>query len=254
MTKKSRNDCLATKVRNLEADSQLRQRLHRSLSWLKRAASERDVDARYIFLWIAFNAAYAVDRKPKGERKEHKLDERERFAEYLRRVTSLDTEGRILVDLRSKLAEPILELVKNKYVSRAFWDSVSDEPFDWVAWERKSPLNSEREDTERRLGLGNPHTLMEAKLRGIGVRGAEDAAILLTRVFDRLYLLRNQLMHGCATQDGALNRRQVKCGAEILTGVIPLFLGIMLDQPEEEWGPIPYPAREDIREDGRERR
>ena len=34
-------------------------RIHRSLSWIKRAEMEsEDSDASFIFLWIAFNAAY----------------------------------------------------------------------------------------------------------------------------------------------------------------------------------------------------
>ena len=39
-----------------------RVRLHRAISWLKRAEQEAgDHDARFIFLWIAFNAAYAQE-------------------------------------------------------------------------------------------------------------------------------------------------------------------------------------------------
>ena len=34
-------------------------RVHRALSWLDRAEQSDDDDARFIFLWIAFNAAYA---------------------------------------------------------------------------------------------------------------------------------------------------------------------------------------------------
>ncbi|MFZ9363927.1 MAG: hypothetical protein ACO25T_09900, partial [Arenimonas sp.] len=35
-------------------------RLHRAISWLARAEQEaEDPDARFIFLWIALNAAYA---------------------------------------------------------------------------------------------------------------------------------------------------------------------------------------------------
>ena len=38
-------------------------RIHRSLSWIKRAEMEtEDSDASFIFLWIAFNAAYTSDR------------------------------------------------------------------------------------------------------------------------------------------------------------------------------------------------
>ena len=37
-------------------------RMHRSLSWLKRAeAAGSDDDVSFICLWIAFNAAYAQD-------------------------------------------------------------------------------------------------------------------------------------------------------------------------------------------------
>ncbi len=36
-------------------------RTHRALSWLNRAELCDDKDGRFIFLWIAFNAAYAND-------------------------------------------------------------------------------------------------------------------------------------------------------------------------------------------------
>ena len=34
-------------------------RVHRAMSWLNRAEQAEDVDGKFIFLWIAFNAAYA---------------------------------------------------------------------------------------------------------------------------------------------------------------------------------------------------
>ena len=72
---------------------------------------------------------------------------------------------------------------------------------------------------------------------------------VLSRVFDRLYVVRNRLMHGCATQDGTLNRRQVQGGRDILEAPVPLFLDMMADHPEVDWGKISYPVRDDIRED-----
>ena len=34
-------------------------RIHRSLSWLKRSEQEdKDIDAKFIFIWIALNSAY----------------------------------------------------------------------------------------------------------------------------------------------------------------------------------------------------
>ena len=47
-----------------ERDAQypdLRLRVHRALSWLDRAEQADDLDGRFIFLWIAFNAAYATE-------------------------------------------------------------------------------------------------------------------------------------------------------------------------------------------------
>lgn len=48
----------------------LRLRVHRALSWLDRAEQADDLDGRFIFLWIAFNAAYATE-----------IDERQRLSE-----------------------------------------------------------------------------------------------------------------------------------------------------------------------------
>lgn len=44
-------------------------RVHRSISWIGRAENEeQDLDARFLFYWIAFNAAYADERDVRGER------------------------------------------------------------------------------------------------------------------------------------------------------------------------------------------
>ena len=41
-------------------------RVHRSISWIGRAEAAEDDDARVIFLWIAFNAAYVDEREFQG--------------------------------------------------------------------------------------------------------------------------------------------------------------------------------------------
>lgn len=48
-------------IRDAQPDS-TRVRLHRAISWLNRAEQEdEDTDARFLFLWIALNAAYAQE-------------------------------------------------------------------------------------------------------------------------------------------------------------------------------------------------
>lgn len=56
-------DGLNAKLRGLRLEPYhlFGQRVFRSLSWLKRASDERTDHEKCIFLWIAFNAAYAID-------------------------------------------------------------------------------------------------------------------------------------------------------------------------------------------------
>ena len=61
-------------------------------------------------------------------------------------------------------------------------------------------------------------------------------------IFDRLYVLRNQLLHGAATWNSGVNREQVRHGAAILGRLIPEVLEIMLVNHDADWGEIRYPV------------
>ena len=61
-------------------------------------------------------------------------------------------------------------------------------------------------------------------------------------VFDRLYVLRNQLVHGGATWNSQTNRSQISDGVAILASLIPLILTIMMEHPEQEHGDVLYPV------------
>ena len=60
-------------------------------------------------------------------------------------------------------------------------------------------------------------------------------------LFDRLYVLRNQLLHGGATWQGSVNRSQVTKGAEIMAVLMPQFVKLMMDNPLSDWGKPYYP-------------
>lgn len=79
-------------------------RVHRAISWIGRAeACDGDDDARFIFLWIAFNAAYADEREfqsiPQGERAA--------FLDYFGRLTALDSERRIYKAVWQRFSGPV---------------------------------------------------------------------------------------------------------------------------------------------------
>ena len=60
-------------------------------------------------------------------------------------------------------------------------------------------------------------------------------------MFDRLYVLRNQILHGGSTWNGSLNRMQVQAGALIMAFLVPLFVDLMLEHPIADWGSPYYP-------------
>ena len=58
--------------------------MHRALSWLKRAEqleAQDDVDGEFIFLWIAFNAAYATEIDEK-----YRESEQQTFRGFLQKL------------------------------------------------------------------------------------------------------------------------------------------------------------------------
>ena len=58
-------------------------RVHRSLSWLQRAELADDLDGQFIFLWIAFNAAYGNEVNGGPSRTEQQA-----FADFLKNCRS----------------------------------------------------------------------------------------------------------------------------------------------------------------------
>jgi len=69
-----------------------------------------------------------------------------------------------------------------------------------------------------------------------------DTAKILAIVFDRLYVLRNQLVHGGATWNSKVNRAQLKDGTAIMMAITPVIIELMLDHPGMDFGEIMYPV------------
>jgi len=65
---------------------------------------------------------------------------------------------------------------------------------------------------------------------------------LLRIVFDRLYVLRNQLVHVGATWKSGVNHTQVRDRAAVLGWMLPVFIDIMMDHPDRDRGRPCYPV------------
>ena len=62
-------------------------------------------------------------------------------------------------------------------------------------------------------------------------RSAQEATEVLDIIFSRLYVLRNQMMHGSATWKSKLNRPAVRRGTTIMRKMLPIFIDMMMDNP-----------------------
>lgn len=191
-------------------------RIHRSISWVGRAEQEaEDRDAAFIFYWIGFNAAYANDI-PAGSA----TGERESFDEFFAKLISYDRENRIYKEIWGRFSDSIRVMLDNRYVFQPFWNHHNGME-GYADWEDR--FNRSRTRIHRAL-LGR------------------ETKVILTTVFDRLYVLRNQLVHGGATWNSETNRAQVTDGAKILSFLLPIFIDLLMDNPEADWGKPFYPV------------
>ncbi len=189
-------------------------RLRRALSWLGRAEVEyvrEDFDAAFIFYWIALNAMYSSsDNSDSGNRRK-----------YLKKIVSQErphgSVDAIFDTIWADLGDEIETLLNNRFVYQPQWDQDTKWEKDW---------ENDNEKTKKAIEKG--------RTEGI-----------LLELFDRLYTLRNQLLHGCATWRGSKNREPVETGAKIMACLVPHFIEVMLDNPRAKWGMPSYPVLPD---------
>lgn len=190
-------------------------RMHRSLSWLNRAEQDRDdPDVRFILLWISFNAAYASEVQTDA------TDAREEFRSYFELLVKHDRDQRIYSAVWTRFPHEIRLLLSNEFIFAPYWKHKNGAP-----------------------GYENWRERLDRSSRSINAAMAAcDTVLILCVVFDRLYVLRNQLVHGGATWNGRMNRDQVRDGAAVLTWLLPIFIDIMMDHPKAAWGEPFYPV------------
>ncbi|HBH28806.1 MAG TPA: hypothetical protein DDX99_08195 [Desulfofustis sp.] len=191
-------------------------RIHRALSWLHRAeACVDDPDASFIFLWIAFNAAYANEMPA-----EYSSTEQQRFNEFIKRLLQLDENRRLHDLVWNEFTQSIRVLLDNKYVFQPFWDYANNKLTE-QEWIEKFIIA--RKTAAHALGKGNSSTVLAV-------------------VLSRLYTLRNQLVHGGATWKSSINREQVRDCNRLIGCLVPAIIEIMMDNPDELWGQPCYPV------------
>ncbi|MDA0696744.1 MAG: HEPN domain-containing protein [Proteobacteria bacterium] len=196
-----------------------RLRIHRSLSWLQQAEQAQraqDFDSQFIFLWIAFNAAYAKDLAAGIRSIDKGL-----FVQFIYRICHLDQQHNIYDSVWNTFSGSIRIILNNKFTFQQFWDY-------------HNGLITETEWLD---------SFERNKQNALNALSQKDTPEILVAVFNHLYTLRNQIIHGGATFNSTVNRTQLKDACTILFTLIPEMLQVMLNHPNDKtWGKPFYPV------------
>lgn len=190
-------------------------RVHRALSWLNKSEQCDDDDSKFIFLWIAFNAAYAQEynqTQPCGERSS--------YENFLTKLIELDKEKILFNIVWDNYAHTIRIILDNEFILNSYWEYHSNkiEEKEWKKAKEQSKLIA-----NRALEQG-------------------DTLSVLSVLFTRLYTLRNQIIHGGATFGSAVNREQLRDCTKILQKIVPVIIDLMMNGKNEVWGDPVYPV------------
>jgi len=190
-------------------------RVHRALSWLHCAEQKEDEDSKFIFLWISFNAAYAHEIHNRWA-----LSERKVLSNFLKVLIESDHEQSLYRIVWDEFPKSIRMLINNPYVYQQYWDFHNQKIYEeeWAGVFRNSKAAANK------------------------ALGRIDTRKVLSIVFERLYTLRNQLIHGGATWNSGVNRDQIRDGTQIMHQLVPTIISIMLNNQPNLIGEPCYPV------------
>lgn len=189
-------------------------RIHRAISWLARAEQCEDLDGRFVFLWISFNAAYSNDLGSIS------MAESEQFGGFIKKLVELDAQQKLYDITWQKYTSAIRVLLDNKYVYQPFWNH-HNRISGFEGWE---------------------NNFKASKQAANAALARKDTGTVLGIIFNRLYTLRNQIIHGGATYNSSANRNQLRDATAILGDLVPVLIEIMMDNSNAHWGEACYPV------------
>lgn len=203
-------------------------RVYRAIRWFERAElahGDDDHDVAFILYWIAFNAAYGQTGTAEiGDQRE-----KDTQRDFFRRITKWDQSLLLAIRSNDVFQSQIKIFLSSKFVYEPFWKH----------------LNQMRgfENWEERLNRSNTKAKREIKhVCKTTIQAEVKVANILRELFERLYTLRNQLLHGGATWGSSKNRHQVRLGATLMALLIPHFIDVMIENPDADWGSPRYPV------------
>ena len=201
-------------------------RYHRFDKWRKRADElfeQEDFDTAFILYWIAFNSLYSS-----LESLNEKAGEKHQHHQFFYAIHQVDDEGKIYDVVWDNYGQLIRNLMHNQYVYEPFWDYQRTKD---TGQAQHTHWKAELKEQNKQVQIRLTH---RTELPGV-----------FQLIFDRLYVLRNQLIHGNATHSSSMNREQVKSGAMIMNTLLPVIGDVFNEHPNFHWGAPLYPPISD---------
>ena len=202
-------------------------RIARMSTWISLAkaeaiSGEKEAHIRFLFYWIAYEAAYHMNET--GESKGGHEKERREF--HLR-LASHD-RGRLQRILSAQRTN-VVGILKLRQAHPSFWkrwdeDEGVETIKEWesVFWNRVQKM-VEHLEVAVRSGI-------KWKIAGT-----------LNDLFENLSVVRNQIVHGGSAGPDSRGRTQVILGAKLLSAFVPCFHESIKDNHSEDWGEPPFP-------------
>ena len=186
-------------------------RMHRAISWLYACEKNNSDDLSFLSGWIGFNSCYSVPPENAGE------TENTRMGRFLQEVIDQDEHRLIASYVFDEQIGLIDSLMNIQYLFKQFWISVHVQE---EGWDAEYDVQHERMliDRDQRDTLSHCNSILQ-----------------------RVYVLRNQVIHGGATFESSLNREQMKICSQFMHGLLLRIINVMMRKPHYDWGSTNYP-------------
>jgi hypothetical protein len=189
-------------------------RVHRSLSWTKRAMQfdQDQPEARYLFLWIALNSLYSRWNVQKNVPDQDSVA-RDGFLDKL-----CPQDAAPFADKLHRHQGLVKKILSDPYLSEIYWREPDHPKAKGWAIADVNYLN---------LNFKN-----------------HDYAKVLKQVMQRLFVLRGQIVHGASTGGSRLNRSGLRYCLQLLEIFVPVIQHQVIERGcNDEWPDLCYPPQ-----------
>jgi hypothetical protein len=189
-------------------------RVHRSISWLKRATQLGfdQPEAKFLFMWISLNSLYS---RWNAERNAPDGDTHAREG-FLERLCAMDAD--LIAVMIHRHHGLVKHLLSDPYLSDVFWRE-PDHP---------KAQSRARDDVYH----------LDTHLKN------HEYCCVMRQTTLRMFVLRGQIVHGASTGGSRLNRTSLRHCSDLLERLVPVILHIVIEHgANDDWPALCYPPQ-----------